>query len=333
MQKEFEPSSAANAARIGRKRRQEAAVSERRRLEGADRRSARERPVQVRELALYICNPRQNGSGFFFAKNLNRVAQRTIVCCLCLTCCFLYNFFMKEILLLFFTVALTDFFAEMGDKTQFMLIGMTSKYKLRDIIPGTLAAIVVLNGIAVFAGGIISVFVPDWLIKFVASAAFFYFGITAILKNEEDDEEAESGKFKIAVAAVFCTFFIAELGDKTQLTAITFGANGGIGRAFVIWAACVVGFFAADMIGMLAGLFLKKKMPEGFLNAVSFVLFSFFGFTTLWEGLGILQDSLAASPDGNGVHKKLIFGLASVIFAFLSIGALVKKLKNRKKNP
>lgn len=212
-----------------------------------------------------------------------------------------------------------------------MLIGMTSKYKLRDIIPGTLAAIVVLNGIAVFAGGIISVFVPGWLIKFIASAAFFYFGITAILKNEEDDEEAESGKFKFAVAAVFCTFFIAELGDKTQLTAITFGANGGIGRAFVIWAACVVGFFAADMIGMLAGLFLKKKMPEGFLNAVSFVLFSFFGFTTLWEGLGILQDSLAAGPDGNGVHKKLIFGLASVIFAFLSIAALVKKLKNRKK--
>ena len=252
--------------------------------------------------------------------------------CLCLTCCFLYNFFMKEILLLFFTVALTDFFAEMGDKTQFMLIGMTSKYKLRDIIPGTLAAIVVLSGIAVFAGGIISVFVPDWLIKFIASAAFFYFGITAILKNEEDDEEAESGKFKFAVIAVFCTFFIAELGDKTQLTAITFGANGGIGRAFVIWAACVVGFFAADMIGMLAGLFLKKKMPEGFLNAVSFVLFSFFGFTTLWEGLGILQDSLAASPGGNAVHKKLIFGLASVIFAFLSIAALVKKLKNRKKN-
>ena len=51
IQKEFEPSSAANAARIGRKRRQEAAVSERRRLKGADRKSARERPVQVRELA------------------------------------------------------------------------------------------------------------------------------------------------------------------------------------------------------------------------------------------------------------------------------------------
>ena len=52
--KKFEPSSAANAARIGRKRRQEAAVRERRRLEGADRRSAIERPVQVRELAISL---------------------------------------------------------------------------------------------------------------------------------------------------------------------------------------------------------------------------------------------------------------------------------------
>ena len=54
LQKEFEPSSAANAARIGRKRRQEAAVSERRRLKGADRKSARGRPVQVRELAISL---------------------------------------------------------------------------------------------------------------------------------------------------------------------------------------------------------------------------------------------------------------------------------------
>ena len=52
--KKIEPSSAANAARIGRKRRQEGAVSERRRLEGADRMSARGRPVQVRELAISL---------------------------------------------------------------------------------------------------------------------------------------------------------------------------------------------------------------------------------------------------------------------------------------
>ncbi len=233
---------------------------------------------------------------------------------------------MKGILLLFFTVAVTDFFAEMGDKTQFMLIGMSSKYKLRDIILGTLAAIIILNGIAVFAGGIISVFVPDWLIKFIASAAFFYFGITSIFQKEDDEEESGDGKFKFAVVAVFCTFFIAELGDKTQLTAITFGANGGIKKALVIWAACVVGFFAADMIGMLIGLFLKKKMPEGFLNIVSFVLFSFFGFLTLNEGLGILQNSLGENVV---VPKVPVLALVSVVFVVLSVFAFVKKFSRK----
>ena len=51
-------------------------------------------------------------------------------------------------MILFFKVFLTEFIAEMGDKTQLMLIALTSKYKLRDIILGTAAAILVLNGLA-----------------------------------------------------------------------------------------------------------------------------------------------------------------------------------------
>mgnify|MGYP000163680079 CR=1 FL=1 len=49
-------------------------------------------------------------------------------------------------MLLFLKVFFTEFIAEMGDKTQLMLIALTSKYKLKDIIMGTAAAILVLNG-------------------------------------------------------------------------------------------------------------------------------------------------------------------------------------------
>lgn len=49
-------------------------------------------------------------------------------------------------MVLFLKVFLTEFIAEMGDKTQLMLIALTSKYKLKDIILGTAAAILVLNG-------------------------------------------------------------------------------------------------------------------------------------------------------------------------------------------
>lgn len=76
-------------------------------------------------------------------------------------------------MLLFLKVFFTEFIAEMGDKTQLMLIALTSKYKLRDIILGTAAAILVLNGLAVLAGGLVSEFIPDWLIKTIAALAFF----------------------------------------------------------------------------------------------------------------------------------------------------------------
>ena len=167
-------------------------------------------------------------------------------------------------MLLFWKVLLTEFIAEMGDKTQLMLVAMTSKYKLKDIILGTGVAILVLNGLAVLAGGLVSEVIPTWLIRLIAAGAFLFFAATTLKGGEEEEEEVkENGKGKIAALSVFSTFFVAELGDKTQLTAITFGANEGMEAALVVWLACSIGLFAADIIGMLVGYLLKNKMPEG----------------------------------------------------------------------
>ena len=76
-------------------------------------------------------------------------------------------------MILFFKVFLTEFIAEMGDKTQLMLIALTSKYKLRDIILGTAAAILVLNGLAVLAGGLVSDSFPAGLSRSLLHLHFF----------------------------------------------------------------------------------------------------------------------------------------------------------------
>ena len=52
-------------------------------------------------------------------------------------------------MLLFMKVLFTQFIAEMGDKTQLMLVAMTSRFKLKDILLGTGVAVLVLNGLAV----------------------------------------------------------------------------------------------------------------------------------------------------------------------------------------
>ncbi len=195
-------------------------------------------------------------------------------------------------MILFFTILLTMFIAEMGDKTQILMIAMTSRFKLRDILIGSAASILVLNAMAVILGALISQFVPTWLIKIVAGLAFFYFAWSTMDRVTDAVEGKEQKNPKFPILTIFGTFFLAELGDKTQLTAITFAANNGANSSFsiavTIWLACSIGLFLADLIGMLAGQLIQKKMPDGFLDILAIIIFAFFGFTTLAEGLGLL---------------------------------------------
>lgn len=223
-------------------------------------------------------------------------------------------------MLLFLKILFTEFIAEMGDKTQLMLVAMTSKFKIRDIVIGTAAAVLVLNGLAVLAGGLVGSLIPDWLIKLIAAEAFLFFAITSLGGDDDEEEEVKENKVKIASVAVFCTFFVAELGDKTQLTAITFGANEGLSSALIVWLACSIGLFAADIIGMLVGYLLKSKMPEGALNTLAFFIFAVFGIITLRQGLIMLlgAESVMVLP--------IVLGVAAV-FALLCLLIFYKSKK------
>lgn len=227
-------------------------------------------------------------------------------------------------MILFLKIFFTEFIAEMGDKTQLMLIALTSKYKLRDIICGTAIAILVLNGLAVLAGGLVSELIPEWLIKMIAAFAFLYFAASTIAGDEEEEEEGSRSKIQFAPLAVFCTFFVAELGDKTQLTAITFGANEGMSAAFVVWIGCSLGLFAADILGMLVGYLLKSKTPEGLLNTLAFVIFSVFGVYTFYQGLKLISTGVCPIP----VWPVLI--VVTVAFAVLCVCLFVRREKKVK---
>ena len=186
-------------------------------------------------------------------------------------------------------------------------------------------AILVLNGLAVLAGGLVSEFIPDWLIKTAAALAFLYFAASTIA-GDDDDEEEEGGKSKIKFAplAVFCTFFLAEFGDKTQLTAITFGANEGMESALIVWIGCSLGLFAADILGMLVGYLLKSKTPEGLLNTLAFVIFSVFGVYTFYKGLKLISTGVCPIP----VWPVLI--VVTVAFAVLCVCLFARREKKVK---
>ena len=214
----------------------------------------------------------------------------------------------------FFTVLLTFFVAEMGDKTQLMLFALTSKYKTRSIVIGTAAAISVLNAISVCAGGLLNAFLSShlWIVKLIATLAFFYFSATSLKKGDESEEGGES-KISFAALAVFCIFFIAELGDKTQLSAITFGATNGLNFGLVfIWLAASIGFFAADIIGLVLAFVLHGRTPDRFFKLLAFAVFAVFGFVNLYEVLNSL-----------GADSLMIPIFASVAVVFVTICAII----------
>ena len=214
----------------------------------------------------------------------------------------------------FFASFAVVFIAEMGDKTQLFLIGLTSKFKLRSIIIGVVAAVVILNGAAVAGGYLIGGAVDPSIIKVAAGVAFLGFAYTTLLPEKE-----EGGRLRGrgAVLAVFLSFSLAELGDKTQLTALTLSADsaasgGGIGDALTVFIACTAGLLAADAVGSAAGHFLSKHLPEWALSFLSFAIFTFFGIYTLAEATSALTDG--ALPT--------VIVTASVTLAFAALCAL-----------
>lgn len=223
--------------------------------------------------------------------------------------------------MLFFQILFAMFIAEMGDKTQLMLVAMTSRFKMRDIIIGSALAILLLNGLAVCVGGLISAYVPIYIIKIIAGVAFFYFAYSTLRGSSDGEEQKDAKTMRLPFLSVFGTFFLAELGDKTQLTAVTFAANYGMQNAVTIWLACSVGLFAADIIGMLIGYLLKSKMPKKTLDALAFVIFMIFGIITLYEGVGIRL----ASP-----YNVIVTAVVAALFMVLCIDAVMRRIKSSK---
>lgn len=216
------------------------------------------------------------------------------------------------------------FLAEMGDKTQLFLVSLSSKFKIKSIIIGVAAAIAVLNAAAVALGFLVGDAIDPTVIKFVAGAAFLVFAYTSLFPKY--DEEGSAKKSKGAVIAVFLSFLAAELGDKTQIMTLTLSAEaraagGGFKEASLIFAACSLGLFAADIIGMLVGYFLSKKLPEKIFAYISFLIFTAFGIYTIYEAVNILS---------NGKTAPVVITVAAVTALFAALCAVTLYVLGKK---
>jgi putative Ca2+/H+ antiporter (TMEM165/GDT1 family) len=150
------------------------------------------------------------------------------------------------------------------------------------------------------------------IIKAVAGFAFFWFAYGAVSGEAQEEGEQEMKHSLGPVIAIFCSFFVGELGDKTQLSGITLAANytsHHVMNAVYVFSGCTLGLILADLIGLLVGVVLKSKVPTGILNKVSFCIFAVFGILSIREAAGLVFGAGSMAAVGSYLAVTAVFVL------------------------
>ncbi len=167
--------------------------------------------------------------------------------------------------------------AEMGDKTQLLAMAFATKYKASKVLIGVFLATVLNHALAVAAGNFITRFESAQIwIQGIASLSFIFFGLWTIRGDKLEGEENRVSKFG-AVATVAMAFFLAEMGDKTQLATIALATKFPTSPVGILLGT-TTGMLIADGIGIIVGVVLCKKIPERTIKLISAGVFVFFGF-------------------------------------------------------
>lgn len=167
------------------------------------------------------------------------------------------------------------FIAEMGDKSQLLAMIFATKYKVRYVLLGVIIGAFANHGIAVWLGTYLSDIIPLGLLQVVAGILFVFFGLWGLrVEGEEEDENVKEVKLG-PVFTVGFAYFISELGDKTQLMAITLSTQTE--HPLALLAGTVSGMVLTGAIGIYIGSKLGSKIPELGLKIVSSIIFIFMG--------------------------------------------------------
>jgi putative Ca2+/H+ antiporter (TMEM165/GDT1 family) len=170
---------------------------------------------------------------------------------------------------------------EMGDKTQLLAIGMASKYKASQVMIGVFIATLLNHALAVLVGSYLSSVMPITVISIIAGVSFLAFGIWTI-RGDVDDGKRKASRFG-PIFTVGIAFFLAEMGDKTQLMTITLGAE--YKQPLFILMGTTLGMVVADGIGVFFGAWICKYLSQRYIKWIAGLVFLFFGSLSLYNNV------------------------------------------------
>jgi putative Ca2+/H+ antiporter (TMEM165/GDT1 family) len=183
------------------------------------------------------------------------------------------------------TAFLTSFIfvvlAEMGDKTQLLAMAFACRYRWQTVIWAVFWATALNHLMAAAAGNYLANVVPMEYIKTAASSSFIIFGLWTL---RGDTLHGEDRRFQFSPFwTVAIAFFIAEMGDKTQLATIALAVQ--YHTVITVWMGTTLGMLVSNAVGIIIGIVMGKNIPERFMKWFAALTFIAFGIYGLYEVL------------------------------------------------
>ncbi|MBM0105177.1 TMEM165/GDT1 family protein [Steroidobacter sp. S1-65] len=177
--------------------------------------------------------------------------------------------------------------AEMGDKTQLLSFVLAARFRRQPwiIIAGIFLATIVNHALAALAGDWVATTVNPEVLRWILGLAFFAFAGWALVPDTLDESEQPTTKYG-AFVTTLVMFFLAEMGDKTQLATVALGAKYASLTAVAI--GTTLGMMVANIPAVMLGENLAKRFPLSKMRFVAAALFAIFGALILLKvGLGL----------------------------------------------
>ncbi|MEX3947156.1 TMEM165/GDT1 family protein [Paraburkholderia sp. EG287B] len=167
--------------------------------------------------------------------------------------------------------------AEIGDKTQLLSLVLAARYRRPlPIILGVLVATLVNHSGAGALGTWLGAFVTPGVMRWALAASFVAMGLWILVPDKLDEGEANVNRSQLGVfGATVVTFFLAEMGDKTQIATVALAAR--FHDFFGVVAGTTLGMMIANVPAILLGDRFAHKLPTKLVHAVAAVLFVVLG--------------------------------------------------------
>ncbi|MFL5346646.1 MAG: TMEM165/GDT1 family protein [Hyalangium sp.] len=172
--------------------------------------------------------------------------------------------------------------SEMGDKTQLLAFSLAARFRKPWVVmAGILTATLFNHALASSVGSWLSSHVPHRVMAGILAATFIAFGLWTLKPDtlEESEKPPRFGAFLTTVVL----FFLAEMGDKTQLATVAMAAR--YQSVLQVTTGTTLGMMFSDGLAVLLGEKLAGRVQMKWLRWVAASLFFIFGAVSLWSAV------------------------------------------------